>query len=221
MCFASCNCILKLKEVELMDDKLPKSEFEPLRLKLKLVKRRVTLHKDFLYGKAVRRNAIEINRMVYLTKYFETKFEIERGDVFLAYFYHECGSELEGKHLVVAFQNSSELSQIITVVPLSSLKEGKAINPAGGILLGEIPGLPNGKQAVALVNHLRVIDKRRMIDKEAVEHFYNYCKTHNNPDYDEIVFQTKTIYRLTEEQYKKLHKAVSQYILNGYIEHQE
>lgn len=202
-----------------MDESLPKNEFKPAKLKLTLVRRRIMLRKDFLFGKAVKRNAIEINRMVYLTRNFETRFEIKRGDVFLAYFYHECGSELEGPHLVAAFQNSNELSQIITVVPLSSLKEGKVVNPASGILLGEIQGLPNGKQAIALVNHIRVIDKRRLFDKEQVEHYYNYCRTHNNPSYEEVTFQVKTIYRLTEEQYKKLHKAVSQYILNGFIQH--
>ena len=204
-----------------MDDSLPNIESKVGRLRLTLVKRRISLRKDFLFGKAVRRNAIEINRMVYLYRYFETKFEIKKGDVFLAHFYYECGSELEGSHYVVAFQNSSEHSQIITIVPLSSLKEGKVINPASGILLGEIEGLNNGKQAIALVNHIRVIDKRRMYDKEAVERYYNHCRTHNNPDYQEIVFQTKTIYRLTDEQYRKLHRAVATYIMNGYIEHKE
>ena len=211
--------ILILKGGKNMENYVPKGdELKATKLKLTLVKRRIPFHKDFLYGKAVRRNAIEINRMVYLTKYFETRYEIKKGDVFLAYFYHEVGSELEGPHYVVAFQNSNEMNPVITVVPLSSAKEGKIPNPAGGIQLGEIEGL-NRKQAIALVNHLRVIDKRRLIDKDAVETYYNHCRANNDPDYKEINLQKKNIYRLTDEQYNKLHKAVSQYIMTGYIKH--
>ena len=191
------------------------------RKELTITKRRIPMVKDYLKGDYARRHVNTINRMIYFYKNFETRFEIKKGDVFLAYFEYQCGNEINGPHFVVALLDSSELSQIAMIVPLHSVKEGKELNPASELYIGEIPGVANGKKTVAIINQIRAIDKRRLFDKAAVEHFNAYAKSPYYVNYEKITAQHKYIFRLTDEQYHKLHTAVQQFVFNGYIKHKD
>ena len=186
---------------------------------LQITKRRIPMLHDYLKGDNARKYVNAINRMIYFYRNFETRFEIKKGDVFVVGFEFSCGNEINGSHYVAALLDSSPISQVITIVPLHSAKEGKPINPASQVLIGEIPGIANGKQAVAIINQVRTIDKRRLFDKAAIEHFNRYVASQEIGDYEEICAQHKYIYRLTNEQYKKIHDAVKQYVYNGYIKH--
>ena len=189
------------------------------RKELTITKRRIPMMRSYLKGDEARKHINAINRMIYFFRNFETRFEIKKGDVFIAYFEFEVGNEVNGPHFVAALQNSSPISQIITVVPLHSAKEGKELNPASEVYLGQIPGVANGKEAVAIINQIKTIDKRRLFDKAAVEHFNRFVQANDVQDYEEITAQHKFIYRLSEEQYHKMHVAVQQFVYNGYIKH--
>ena len=102
-------------------------------------------------------------------------------------------------------------------MPLHSAKEGKELNPASEIFIGQIPGITNGKDAVAMINQIRAIDKRRLFDREEISNFNQYAKNKDIKDYDEITAQHKFIYRLTDEQFEKIHIAVQQFLYNGFI----
>ena len=154
---------------------------------------------------------------IYFYRNFETRFEIKKGEVFVVGFEFECGNELNSSHFCVALQDSSRLNQVVVIVPLHSAKDGKELNPASEVFIGPIPGVSNEKDAVAIINQIRVIDKRRLFDKAAVEHLDRFTQDHEIKEYQELVGQHKYIYRLSEEQYKKLHTAVQQYVYNGYI----
>lgn len=195
------------------------SEEKVQRKELIITKRRIPLLKDYLKSQNARRHVNAINRMIYFYRNYETRFEIKRGDVFVVGFEFECGNELNGSHFVVALLDSSPISQLVTIVPLHSAKMDKELNPASEIYIGEIPGVTNTKRAVAIINQIRTIDKRRMFDKAAIEHFNQYSQSEHYVDYAEITAQHKFIFRLTEEQYKKIHIAVQQYVFNGYIKH--
>lgn len=189
------------------------------RKELIITKRRIPMIRDYLRGDNARKYVNVINRMIYFYRNFETRFAIKKGDVFIAYFEFQCGNEINGPHFVVALLDSSPLSQIATIIPLHSAKEGKELNPASEIYLGEIPGVANGKEAVAIINQIRTIDKRRLFDKAAIEHFNQYAKGENFADYVNITAQHKFIYRLSDEQYRRMHTAVQQFVFNGYIKH--
>lgn len=195
------------------------SEEKVERKELIITKRRIPLLKDYLKGSNAKKHVNAINRMIYFYRNYETRFEIKRGDVFVVGFEFACGNELNGSHFVVALLDSSPISQLVTVVPLHSAKMDKELNPASEIYIGEIPGVTNTKRAVAIINQIRTIDKRRMFDKAAIEHFNQYAQSEHYADYAEITAQHKFIFRLTEEQYKKIHIAVQQYVFNGYIKH--
>ena len=190
------------------------------RRELKITKRRIPLLRDYLKGDFARRHVNAINRMIYFYRNFETRFEIHRGDSFIVDFEFECGNELNGTHFVVALLDSSPLSQLVTIVPLHSAKMDRELNPASEVYIGEIPGVNNGKRAVAIINQIRTIDKRRLFGKEEIEHFNQYSQSEHFVDYGLITAQHKFIHRLTDEQFDKIHRAVLQYVFNGYIKHE-
>ena len=193
-------------------------DFEPT--KLNVIKRRVPLRHDYLRGKDAETHVTEINQLIYFYRFFETRLAIRKGDVFLARFGFECGSELSGNHYVVALLDSNPISQVVTVVPLKSAK-GKPLNPASDILVGEIENLNNSKEAIAVINQIRTIDKRRLFDGQTISHLSQFMSDEMIGEYSEITVQTKRIYRLTDEQFKKIHKAAEEYVYNGYIKHNE
>ena len=186
---------------------------------LKVLKRRTLMRIQFLKGDEARKHCNTINGYIFFCRNLETRFALKRGDVLLANFEFECGCEINGPHYVAVLNDSSELSQIVTVIPLKSKKEGKPLNPASDVYLGEIENLVNGKEAVAVINQIRTIDKRRFYAKGTIDTLNNLYKRDDFQDYKEIIVQMKRCYRLTDEQYEKMHKAVMDYVFNGYIKH--
>ena len=187
---------------------------------LKVIKRRVPLKHDYLKGEDARKHVVEINQLIYFYRYFETRLAIKKGDVFLARFGFECGNELNGNHYVVALLDSSPINQVVTVVPLKSAK-GKVLNPASDVMVGKIEKLNNSKDAIAVINQIRTIDKRRLFDAQSIARLSNYFSSEMLGEYSELTIQTKKIYRLTDEQFYKIHKAAEEYVYNGYIRHND
>ena len=185
---------------------------------LQIVKKRVPMHARFLTGDEARNYINLINQLTYFYRFFETRIAIRKGDVFVARFSFECGNELSGDHFVAALLDSSPLNPVVTVIPLKSLK-GKPLNPASDILLGTIAGIKNGKESVAIINQIRTIDKRRLFNAEIVKHLDKYLSNEMISEYQEITVQYKRIYRLSNEQYEKIHKAIGEYVFNGFIKH--
>lgn len=187
---------------------------------LKVIKRRVPLRHDYLKGEDARKHVVEINQLIYFYRFFETRLAIKKGDVFLARFGFECGNELNGNHYVVALLDSNPINQVVTVVPLKSAK-GKALNPASDVMVGKIEKLNNTKDAIAVINQIRTIDKRRLFDVETIAHLSHYMASEMLGEYSELTVQAKHVYRLTDEQFKEIHKAVEEYVYNGYIKHND
>ena len=185
---------------------------------LKVIKRRGPLKHDYLKGEEAKKHVVEINQLIYFYRYFETRLAIKKGDVFLARFGFECGNELNGNHYMVALLDSNAISQVVTVVPLKSAK-GKPLNPASDVMVGKIEKLNNTKDAIAVINQIRTIDKRRLFDAQTIARLGSYMSTEVLGEYSELTIQTKRIYRLTDEQFSKIHKAAEEYVFNGYIRH--
>lgn len=183
---------------------------------LQIIKRRVPMQHDFLKGETARKHVTAINQMIYFYKNFETRIQIKKGDVFLARFEFECGNELNGNHYVVALLDSGPLNPVVTVVPLKSAK-GRELNPASDVLLGNIEGFKNSKDSIAIINQIRTIDKRRLFDANTILELNKYLSSEMIGEYSEFTCQSKKLYRLTNEQYNKIHKAAEQYVFNGYI----
>ena len=202
----------KEKDLSFMHDDEPSE--------LKVIRRRVPLKHDYLKGDGARKHVVEINQLIYFYRYFETRLAIKKGDVFLARFGFECGNELNGNHYVVALLDSNPISQVVTVVPLKSAK-GKPLNPASDVMVGKIEKLNNTKNAIAVINQIRTIDKRRLFDAQTIARLGSYMNSEILGEYSEIAIQNKTIYRLTDVQFKKIHKATEEYVFNGYIRHNE
>ena len=187
-------------------------------IKLEVIKRRVPLRHEFLKGIDAKNYVVAINQMIYFYKHFETRLAIKKGDVFLARFGFECGNELDGNHYVVALLDSNPISQVVTVVPLKSAK-GRPLNPASDVMLGEIENLNGAKQSIAVINQIRTIDKRRLFDQDTIARLYSLLSNEIIGEYKETTVQLKRWYRLTEEQYNKMHRAVEDYVYNGFIKH--
>lgn len=193
-------------------------DVEPI--ELNIARRRIPLMHDYLKGDEARKHVVEINQLTYFYRYFETRIAIKKGDVFLARFGYECGNELNGNHYVVALLDSGPLTQVVTIVPLKSAK-GRPLNPASDIMLGEIKELANNKQSIAVINQIRTIDKRRLFDAQTIANLSKYMNSEMIGEYSEITIQNKRRYRLTDEQYSKVHKAINEYVYNGYIKHND
>ena len=188
------------------------------RIELPIVKRRVPQNcGDYIRGENAKRHINALNRNMFLYRFFDTRFELSRGEVFLAYFQYECGCEIDGPHFVVALQTSGKLNQLVTVIPLTSYKKERELNHSSEIYIGQIPGVANGKETIAIINQLKTIDKRRLYDKASVLNFNNRLRNQEAKDYEEITIQNKYIYRLSTEQFNKIFRAVLDYLRFGYI----
>ena len=159
-----------------------------------------------------------INRTIFYYKYFTTKIDIKRCDVFKIRFDQGFGSELRGYHFVVAMQSSREINQTVTIIPLSSVKESKQYNAKSTINIGVIEGIPGNKTTVALINQIRTIDKIRLIGDKALDLFVENHREKIERINGEFYIQNKEIYRLSEEQYQKILHAINNYLFVGSVE---
>jgi mRNA-degrading endonuclease toxin of MazEF toxin-antitoxin module len=95
----------------------------------------------------------------------------KRGEIVLAHFGYNVGSELGGIHYAVIVENNNNKSNnTVTVVPLSSLEEGKSKEDLhhSEVLLGSL--LPNSdKLSYAMPHQIRAISKLRIIKPKKVK----------------------------------------------------
>lgn len=105
---------------------------------------------------------------------FEKRFQpqrlryYKRGEIVLAHFGYNVGSELGGIHFAVIVENNNNNSNnTVTVVPLSSLEEGKSKDDLhkSEIYLGAV--LPGDKISYAMPLQMRNISKLRVIKPKA------------------------------------------------------
>ena len=185
--------------------------------KLIAVKREKPLISSYLDNKNKNPYVSDLNRANFFYANFVTKVEIERATVFKIRFQQGFGSELRGHHFVVAMQTSKESNQLVTIIPLSSVKETKQYNKKSTILIGEVSGIPNTKQSVALVNQIRTIDKIRLFGDRALATFVDMVCDEIDKYKGEFEIQEKEIYRLTKEQFEKILDAIDNYLLIGSV----
>lgn len=181
---------------------------------LKIVKRRVPYIKNYNYTPYRIGKIISTYRFFY--RFFDTKFAIRKGEIFVARFDDGIGCELTGNHYVMALLDSRENEQLISIVPLKSLKEKESLNPASDLLIGVVNGINNGKETVAVINQVKSIDKRRLYDTIVKLDFNKYLGDEYK-DYQEITVEIKRIIRLDYKQYRLIHRAVKQFVTNGFI----
>ena len=147
-------------------------------------------------------------------------FAVKAGDVYLARFPIEYGSEIHGDHFVAVLLDSPVACPLVTVVPLKSEK-AREINPASDIRLGVIEGINNGRKTIAVINQTRAIDKRRLLSEEAISALHSLVKKNLLKDYEEVCAEVINCYRLTNEQYNLLRKKAIGYFKNNYISHDD
>lgn len=187
--------------------------------KLEIHRREKMAYKDYLKGEEAVKFVQTINGLNRIHRYYQARLEIKRGDVYIAKFNGECGYELDGMHFVVALVDSPEASPIVTVAPLKSIKPGKQLNPASDVYVGKIPGMKNGKEALAVINQIRSIDKTRLFDYEILNRISDYENGKLLSESNEIYCLHTKHYRLDRDQIGKIHKAALEYMFNGYIKH--
>jgi mRNA-degrading endonuclease toxin of MazEF toxin-antitoxin module len=91
----------------------------------------------------------------------------KRGDIVLAHFGYNVGSEIGGTHYAVVVENdNNQLSGIVTVVPISSLEAGKTLHKSE-VALGQ---LIDGIDCYAMPLQMRTISKLRIIKPKYKSH---------------------------------------------------
>lgn len=187
---------------------------------LMMKKRRIPLAQPYFKGESAKHRNGLTNTHIFAYKYFEPVFAVKAGDVYLARFPIEYGSELHGDHFVAVLLDSPVACPLVTVVPLKSEK-AKEINPASDIRLGVIEGINNGRKTIAVINQTRAIDKRRLLSEEAISALHSLVKKNLLKDYEEVCAEVINCYRLTNEQYNVLRKKAIGYFKNNYISHDD
>ena len=188
-----------------------------IKVHLKILKRRIPLTNAFLKNEELKKHIGTMNGFTFFYRNFETRLRIFKGDVFVAQLSLNVGNELSGPHFVVALNDSDCENQLVTVVPLKSSK-GKEINPASDICLGEIDGL-EGKEAIAIINQIKTIDKRRLFARKTILRLNEYICDDTIHNYQEFVVEDKNVYRLKARQMTQIVKAVREFFDDGYIHH--
>ena len=187
---------------------------------LMMKKRRIPLAQPYFKGESAKHRNGLTNTHIFAYKYFEPVFAVKAGDVYLARFPIEYGSEIHGDHFVAVLLDSPSVNPLVTVVPLKSEK-AKEINPASDIRLGVIEGINNGRKTIAVINQTRAIDKRRLLSEEAISALHSLVKKNLLKDYEEVCAEVINKYRLTDEQYNLLRKKAIGYFKNNYISHDD
>lgn len=109
---------------------------------------------------------------------FEEKFNpnklvyYKRGDIVLAHFGYNVGSEIGGTHYAIVIEdNNNKANSSVVVIPISSLEEGKTqddLHPSE-VYLGKI--VPNSEsEGYAKPLQMRAISKLRIIKPKSKEH---------------------------------------------------
>lgn len=153
--------------------------------------------------KMVKEEALTDELLISINEKIDIEVKIWVGDVYLAKFPKRIGSELEGKHFVVAVMNSGSDNPNVVVVPLTSLKE-KRRNPAHSVYLGHIKGIDNGKESVALLNQVTCIDKKRLLNVGDMKYVLHELKAKTVNEGDDICQIGKIHYRLSDKQLNEL-----------------
>lgn len=183
-------------------------------------KRRIPLNHPYFKGDAAKRNNGLLNQAIFVYKHFETTFAVKAGEVFLARFPMEYGSEIHGDHFVVVVLDSNALNPLMTVVPLKSEKE-HGINPASDLRIGVIEGINSNKRTIAVINQVRAIDKRRLLSENSINALHGQFSHNLIGEYQEIGAQLTNVYRLTSDQIKAVRKALITYIAKNFISHDD
>ena len=207
---------MKKKEDTDKEKQKPTKEKKELMMK----KRRIPLAQPYFKGESAKHRNGLMNTHIFAYKYFEPVFTVKAGDVYLARFPIEYGSEIHGDHFVAVLLDSPVACPLVTVVPLKSEK-AKEINPASDIRLGVIEGINNGHKTIAVINQTRAIDKRRLLSEEAISALHSLVKKNLLKDYEEVCAEVINCYRLTNEQYNLLRKKAIGYFKNNYISHDD
>ena len=207
---------MKKKEDKDKQKQKPTKEKKELMMK----KRRIPLAQPYFKGESAKHRNGLTNTHIFAYKYFEPVFAVKAGDVYLARFPIEYGSEIHGDHFVAVLLDSPAVCPLVTVVPLKSEK-AKEINPASDIRLGVIEGINNGHKTIAVINQTRAIDKRRLLSEEAISGLHSLVKKNLLKDYEEVCAEVINCYRLTNEQYNLLRKKAIGYFKNNYISHDD
>jgi mRNA interferase MazF len=96
---------------------------------------------------------------------------IKRGEVYWVKLPDEKGHELKDPHMGLVISNDKQniFSTLITIIPITSLKEGDKVYPF------QVPTYFQSKKGVMLVDQIRTIDRKRFndlvdrIDEEMME----------------------------------------------------
>ena len=191
-----------------------------MKKEMMVLKRRVPMAQPYIKGEEARKLSGFRNQQIYFYKFFETRFMVNRGEVYLASFPLEFGSEIHGEHLVAAVLDSKPLNPLVLVVPLKSEKE-KELNPASDIRLGRIQGVNNGRKTIAIINQVRAIDKRRLFKVESIDALHSLNSKNLIGEYQLICGQRSNVYRLTNEQYRLIHGKLIGYVSTSYLNHDD
>lgn len=183
-------------------------------------KRRIPMGQHYLKGEEAKKYTGRINQQLYFYKFFETRFAIKRGEVYLADFPIEYGSEIHGEHFVAAILDSNPLNPMVLVVPLKSEKD-RELNPASDVRIGYVQGINTGKKTVAIINQVRAIDKRRLFTAESIDRLYGQNSHNLIKDYEIVCGQRTNVYRLTNDQYNLIHRKLIGYVTYNYLTHDD
>ena len=188
-----------------------------MRRELKLQKRPNPLRKKFDENNGGR--GIDLaNKIDFIYRNFTSKISINYGDVFLADFSQSVGNELRGVHFCMAISSSNERNQLVTVIPFHSAKEGKELNPASEVYVGQIPGETNGKEAIALINQIRTIDKLRIFKRPLINRRPSESNHQFGYGFGTKQFDDEETYRLEQDKFVLVQKALGNYIQYGQID---
>ena len=199
----------KLKEIIAILGKISKM--------LKIVKRKDPSKMNLLSNDDLKDYAAKALVNSFFHKYFQTKVAITHGEVFVVNMDFECGNELSGRHFVVAMNDSKEQDPMVTVIPLKSYKG--VLNPRSDVLLGKVEGTTTGSESIALINQIKSIDKCRLFEHTTIMQMKRILNSAQLAEDSEIEINSKTVYRLSEQQFRKLQKAMNEFLNFGYIQH--
>ena len=141
---------------------------------------------------------------------------VKAGEIYEVDFGINVNAEFSYRHYALVLADSSELNPLALVCPLKSNTKGP--HPASDINLGFINALDSDHESLAVINQIRTIDKLRIFKRPLINRRPSESNHQFGYGFGTKQFDDKETYRLEQDKFVLVQKALGNYIQYGQID---
>lgn len=151
---------------------------------------------------------------------YRLSYKLTAGEIYEIDFGINVNAELNYRHFGIVLVDSNESNPLALVCPIKSNHKG--FHPASDINLGYLQALDGENESLAIINQIRVIDKFRIFRNTSPRNNYGRLRdVESDEEYMEEDRLEYKPYRLEDDKFNRLKKAIYSYLERGVIDVEE